>query len=288
MKKSESTGSRSASQQIDARIAELADWRGKTLARMRKLIREADPDVVEECKWMGTPVWSHAGILCTGETYKSVVKLTFPKGAALADPSKLFNSSLEGNARRAIDIREGQSLDARAFRALIRAAIALNTSGARAGRGARPSKRVAQTPVLLTGGNPQITKGDGDAPVQAYIAAMPGWKRDLGQRLDQLIARSVPRVRKAVRWNSPFYGVEGQGWFLGIHCMTKYVKLAFFRGTSLRPLPPGASKSPETRYLDIYESDALDERQLAAWIRQAAAIPGWDGGSPRLYGGVKL
>jgi hypothetical protein len=117
---------------------------------------------------------------------------------------------------------------------------------------------------------------------------MPGWKREAGRRLDALITRTVPGVRKAVRWNSPFYGVEGQGWFLGFHVFTRYVKLSFFRGTSLRPLPPGESKSPETRYLDIYEKDALDEKQLKSWIKQAAAIPGWDGGSPRLYVGIAL
>ncbi|HEU4385980.1 MAG TPA: DUF1801 domain-containing protein [Anaeromyxobacteraceae bacterium] len=150
-----------------------------------------------------------------------------------------------------------------------------------AGRGARStaikrtSRAAAAAPVLLAGGNPQIAKADGDAPVQAYIAAMPGWKRDAGRRLDALIVRTVPNVRKAVRWNSPFYGVEGQGWFLTFHCFTKYVKLAFFRGTSLRPVPPGASKHQDVRYFDIHENDPPDEAQLATWIRQAAALPGW-------------
>lgn len=137
------------------------------------------------------------------------------------------------------------------------------------------AKRVAAKPTLLAGGNPQIAKADGDAPMQAYIAAMPGWKRDVGRRLDALIERNVPNVRKAVRWNSPFYGIEGQGWFLNFHCFTKYVKVAFFRGTSLRPVPPGESKQKEVRYLDIHEHDQLDEAQLATWIRQAAALPGW-------------
>ena len=132
MNKSGSTESRPASDLIDKRIAELGDWRGETLSRMRKLIREADPDVVEEWKWMGTPVWSHDGIICTGESYKSIVKLTFAKGASLKDPAKLFNSSLDGNTRRAIDIHEGEDVDAGAFKALIRAAIALNTSGGKA------------------------------------------------------------------------------------------------------------------------------------------------------------
>jgi hypothetical protein len=133
----------------------------------------------------------------------------------------------------------------------------------------------AAKPALLAGGNPKIAKADGDAPVQAYIAAMPGWKRDVGRRLDALIVRTVPKVRKAVRWNSPFYGIEGQGWFLNFHCFTKYVKVAFFRGTSLRPVPPGESKHKEVRYLDIHEDDQLDEDLAASWIRQASELPGW-------------
>ncbi len=136
------------------------------------------------------------------------------------------------------------------------------------------ARRVAAKPTLLAGGNPQIAKAEGDAPVQAYIAAMPGWKRDVGRRLDALIARTVPGVRKAVKWNSPFYGVEGRGWFLSIHCFTKYVKVAFFRGTSLRPVPPGESKQKEVRYLDVHQDDEFDEAQFAAWVKQAAALPG--------------
>src|SRR5262245_16726992 len=119
----------------------------------------------------------------------------------------------------------------------------------------------ARKPRLLSGGNPQIAKADGNAPVQTYIKAMPGWKRNVGLRLDSLIVRAVPGVRKAVKWNSPFYGMEGQGWFLSLHCFTKYVKVAFFRGTSLRPLPPGKSRQKEVRYLDIHEEDELDEVQ---------------------------
>ena len=129
--------------------------------------------------------------------------------------------------------------------------------------------------VLLSGGNPQIAKADGDAPVQAYIAAMPGWKRDIGKRLDALIVRNVPNVRKAVKWNSPFYGIEGQGWFLSFHVFTRYVKVGFFRGAALRPVPPGASKDKNMRYLDIREGDELDEAQMATWMKQAAALPGW-------------
>ena len=134
---------------------------------------------------------------------------------------------------------------------------------------------MSSEPKLLSGGNPQIPKGDGDAPVQAYIAAMPGWKREVGRRLDALIERTVPDVCKAVKWNSPFYGVEGQGWFLNLHCFNHYVKIAFFRGAALDPLPPEASKDPNTRYFHIHEGDALDEELLGAWIGQAAKIPGW-------------
>jgi hypothetical protein len=144
------------------------------------------------------------------------------------------------------------------------------------------TKRIAAKPVLLAGGNPQIAKAYGDGPVQAYIAAMPGWKRDVGRRLDALIARTVPGVRKAVKWNSPFYGAEGQGegraeeqsWFLSFHCFTKYVKVTFFRGSSLNPVPPGASKHKDVRYLDIREDDEFDEAQFATWMRQASQLPG--------------
>lgn len=138
-------------------------------------------------------------------------------------------------------------------------------------------KRAGGKPRLLSGGNPQIAKGYGDAPVLAYIAAMPGWKRDIGRRLDALIERAVPNppgVYKAVKWNSPLYGIEGEGWFLGIHCFTRYIKVAFFRGTSLRPLPPGESKQKQVRYLDIHENDKFDETQFIDWVRQAYRLPG--------------
>lgn len=130
---------------------------------------------------------------------------------------------------------------------------------------------------LLSGGNPQIAKGDGDAPVQAYVAAMPDWKRDVGQRLDSLVTKAVPNVRKAVKWNSPFYGTD-QGWFLSFHVFTRYVKVTFFSGTKLDPLPPEGSKDPNTRYLHVYEDGQIDEKQFADWIRQAAALPGWKAG----------
>jgi len=279
----ERAAGKAASLLIDERIRELGDWRGETLARMRRLILEADPEIVEEWKWMGTPVWSRHGNVCTGETYKKVVKLTFAQGAKLPDPAGLFNASLEGNTRRAIDIQEGESVNAKAFTALVKAAIAHNAAlttkprtRAKEPAPSKPPKSKPAAVVLLSGGNPQIAKADGDAPVQAYIEAMPGWKHDVGKRLDALIARCVPKVRKAVKWNSPFYGVEGQGWFLSYHVFTKFVKVTFFNGASLQPLPPGGTeKSKEARWLDIREDDALDEKQLAKWIKQSAALPGW-------------
>jgi len=136
------------------------------------------------------------------------------------------------------------------------------------------SRTPSANPKLLSGGNPQIAKADGDAPVQAYIAAMPGWKRDVGRRLDALSVRTVPNVRKAVRWNTPFYGLEGEGWFLGFHCITKYVKVAFFKGASLRPMPPVESKQKDVRYFHIHEDDRLDEELVAGWIWQASKLPG--------------
>jgi hypothetical protein len=282
----------SPSELIDARIRELGDWRGEMLARIRALIKQADPEVVEEWKWAkatspGVPVWSHDGIVCTGETYKSVVKMTFAKGASLEDPSGLFNSSLEGNVRRAIDFHEGDKIDEKALKALVRSAVALNASSAASRR--RPGKartaagkggpttagknKEPEKPALLAGGNPQIAKADGDAPVQAYIEAMPGWKRDVGRRLDALIVRNAPNARRAVKWNSPFYGIEGQGWFASFHTFTNYVKVTFFQGRSLRPVPPGG-KSKDARWIDVREDD-LDEAQLATWVKQAAALPGW-------------
>lgn len=255
-----------------------SDWRSETLARMRELILQANPEMTEEHKWKkasnptGVPVWSHNGIICTGETYKNVVKLTFAKGASLADPSHLFNSSLEGNTRRAIDIHEGETINAAAFKAIVKAAVALNAKPTKKSR--PPLKKNEHGVVLLSGGNPQIAKAYGDAPVQAYIAAMPGWKQDVGRQLDAIIQRTVPDVYKAIKWNTPFYGFEGQGWFLGFHCITKYVKVAFFRGTSLRPMPPESSKQKEVRYYHIHEGEKIGEEQFASWVRQASELPG--------------
>ncbi|MFO0960434.1 MAG: DUF1801 domain-containing protein [Isosphaeraceae bacterium] len=264
------------------------DWRAETLDRIRVLILEADPEIVEEVKWrkpsngmVGVPVWSRHGIICTGETYAKAVKLTFAKGAALPDPSGLFNASLEGNTRRAIDIREGETINARAFRTLIQAAVAINAPAEKKAapgpmKAAKSSTPKAGEAVLLSGGNPQIAKGDGDAPVQAYIAAMPTWKRGVGERLDAIITREVPGVRKAIKWNSPFYGIEGLGWFVSFHTFARYLKVAFFRGSSLQPIPPVASKNDETRYFHVHEGEPFDEEQFAAWVKQAAALPGWN------------
>jgi hypothetical protein len=141
---------------------------------------------------------------------------------------------------------------------------------AKAKTAASPDKE----PVLLSGGNPQIAKGYGDAPVQAYIAAMPGWKSEVGRRLDQLIMQAVPNAQKAVKWNSPFYGMEGEGWFLGIHCFARYIKVAFFRGMSLKPVPPVESRSRDTRYFHIHEDDRLDEERFVSWVKQASQLPG--------------
>jgi hypothetical protein len=138
---------------------------------------------------------------------------------------------------------------------------------------AKPAAK-ADSPRLLSGGNPQIPKGEGNEPAQAYIAAMPGWKRDVGRRLDTIVERTVPGVRKAVKWNSPLYGAGDEGWFLSYHCFTKYVKVSFFRGTSLRPVPPGESKHPEVRYLDIREDEPFDEAQFTDWVKQASRLPG--------------
>ncbi len=266
-------GDLSASERIDARIAELGDWRGERLTELRELIHEAEPDVVEEWKWKGTPVWSYNGILLVGDGFKKKVKLTFHSGAMLRDPKNVFNAGLDGNKWRAIDLFEGDEVDKTAFKALVRAAVSYNTKQrlAKAKGG-----MVDGEPVLLSGGNPQIPKGDGDAPVQAYIAAIPRWKSDLARRLDEIIVLNAPDVRKAMRWNSPFYGVERQGWFVSYHVFSRYVKVTFLNGASLQPAPPGSGKDEDSRWIDIHEGE-LDEEQMSEWVRQSAAMPGWDG-----------
>jgi hypothetical protein len=188
------------------------------------------------------------------------------ENAAIANKRRMMNESKANKAKRAS--RASQP----------RKSATKSKSPPKAGAKAKPGE--AKPVKLLSGGNPQIAKAYGDAPVQAYIAAMPGWKRDVGRRLDALIVRTVPGVNKAVKWNSPLYGVEGNvgggggGWFLGVHCFTKYIKVAFFRGASLRPVPPGESKQKEVRYLNIHEDDPLDEAQFAAWVKQASQLPG--------------
>ena len=257
------SGRSTASRKIDEQIASLGDWRGERLSEVRRLILEADPEAIEEWKWQNSAVWSHEGVVAAAKATRVKVRLTFAHGASLPDPGRLFNASLDADTMRTIDILEGDAIDGAALQALVREAVAYNASQDGAGT------------VLLSGGNPQVPKGDGDAPVQAYIAAMPGWKSDVGRRLDALIERNVPDVRKAVRWNSPFYGVEGMGFFLNYHVFTRYVRVTFFQGVSLEPIPPGSGKDPDARWIDVYEGQ-LDEEQMAAWVRQAAARPGWD------------
>jgi hypothetical protein len=178
-----------------------------------------------------------------------------PGKPAKKSPKVARTSPERGASAKAARVKKGTS----------RKALAKSPSG-------EPTK--AAKPKLLSGGNPQIAKAYGDVPVQAYIAAMPGWKSDVGRRLDAVITRAVPGVQKAVKWNSPFYGIEEGVWFLSFHCFTKYIKVAFFRGGSLRPVPPGKSKQKEVRYLDLHEDDELDEAQFAAWVKQASKLPG--------------
>ena len=263
----------SAEERIDARMAELDDWRGARLAEFRKLIHEAEPDVTEEWKWRGTPVWEYNGILLVGDGFKDKVKLTFQCGAMLRDANKVFNAGLGGNKWRAIDSFEGDEIDKTGFKKLVREAVSYNTKQrlSKANGGMVDGK-----PVLLSGGNPQMPKSEGDAPVQAYIAAIPRWECDLARRLDEIIVGNVPEVRKAMRWNSPFYGVEGRGWFVSYHVFSRYVKVTFLNGASLDPVPSGDGKDPDARWVDIYEGE-LDEEQMADWVRQSAGLPGWDG-----------
>ena len=222
---------------------------------------------------MRSPVWSHDGIYAVANAHKNKVKITFSHGAELHDPNKLFNAGLGGNEWRVIDFREEDRIDGTALKALRRETVAFNTKQP-ALKGKGPA--VAAKPTLLSGGNPQIAKADGDAPVQAYIAAMPDRKSEVGRRFDDLIVRNAPTVRKAVRWNSPFYGIEDQGWFLSYHVFARHVKVTFFQGALLQPVPPGSGKDQDSRWSNIYEGK-LDEEQLADWIRQAAALPGWRG-----------
>lgn len=243
------------SELIDQHVEELGDWRGDVLTRVRALVHHAAPDVTEAWKWRGVPTWELDRTICTGETYADKVKLTFTHGASLDDPSGLFNASLDGGVRRAIDLHEGDELDGRAFVALVREAAGL--------------------PRLLSGENPQVPKGDGPEALQGYLDAMPGWKREVGRHLHGLVVASVPDVEQAVRWNSPFYGVEGHGWIISFHCITKYIKVTFFSGAELEPPPPETSKEEAVRYLHVHEDEAIDDAQVTSWIAQASRIDGW-------------
>jgi len=212
-----------------------------------------------------TPRFVHKVVGVTGKTSKKSAKVAKKTTAkrVVAKAAKPRKAGAKAAARKPT---KAAAKELPAHRAVPKAA---------ATKAKTKSPALAAKPTLLAGGNPQIAKAEGDAPVQAYIAAMPDWKRDVGRRLDALIVRTIPGVRKAVKWNSPFYGVEGQGWFLNFHCFTHYIKVAFFRGTSLRPVPPGESKHENVRYLDIHEDDPLDEARLAAWVKQASQLPGW-------------
>ena len=208
-----------------------------------------------------------------GDFIDTVVTFTLtptPSGTRLSLVQSGFRPDQKQNIRRRALRLEDDGREAR--RSAREGPVSGKRKRSTVTRSKAPSVRAK--PRLLAGDNPQIAKADGDAPVQAYIAAIPGWKRDAARRLDALIERAVPNVRKAVRWNSPFYGVEGQGWFLSYHCFTRYIKVVFLRGTSLRPLPPVESKVPNTRYFHIHEDDQLDEKLVASWIRQASELPG--------------
>ena len=254
----------------NAKIASLDGWRGKMLTEIRDLVWEADPEVVEEWKPMGYPAWSHTGIYAVATVRDDLVTVSFAHGSKLADPNRLFNNAPNHDTWWSIELHEHDAIDDIGFKGLVEQAVAYNIKN-------KPSyiKDVAG-PIYLSGGNPQIPKGDGDAPVQAYIALMPGWKRKLGTELDQLIEHLVPDVQKAMRWNSPFYGVEGQGWFLSYHVFDKYLKITFLNGTTLNPIPSGGGKDPDSRWINIFEN-AFDADQMSDWIRQSAAVPGWDG-----------
>lgn len=269
----ESLGKLSASERIDARIAELGDWRGEKLAELRGLIQDAEPDVEEGWQSEGTAVWSYNGILLAGDGFEDRVKLIFHSGAMLKDPKGVFNAGLDGDGRRAIELFEGDDVDKTAFKGMVRKAVSYNTKiRLESAKGGEFDGK----PVLLSGGNPQIPKSDGDGPIRTYIDAIPGWKRETTRRIDEIIVENVPGVLKAVRWNSPFYGLEGRGWFVSYHMFSRYIKVTFLNGAILEPEPAGSGKDPDSRWIDIYEGE-LDEEQLAEWVRQSSAVPGWDG-----------
>jgi hypothetical protein len=275
---------KTAAQMIDGRIKELDDWRGALLARLRAIITSVGAGVVEEWKW-GVPVWSCDGIITTGEVYKQVVKLTFAKGASLPDPAKLFNSSREGATRRAIDFRAGEKVNEKALKALVRAAMAHNAGGKKpaAAKVAKPKATKAKAPAVKARKPVSLPKSVGEAGVKAFIASMEPWQAALVKRVNAIVDKQVPGVIKAVKWHCPFYGIEGKGWFLSFAAFQFHVKFTFFKGKQLKPVPP-AGTGKEARSIDIRQSDTFDEKQMTAWIKQAAAIPGWDGGSRKSGG----
>jgi hypothetical protein len=251
--------------------------------------------------WHRHPVWFLDGNPVVGYSkLKGCIRLLFWSGQSFDEPGLAPEGSFKAAEARFASAKEIDGDDLKRWLAKaaeiqwdyknivkrkgrlepLKIPAAKNGPARNAKKKARPGSEPRRTgddgPVLLSGGNPQIAKGDGDAVVRAYIEAMPGWKREVGRGLDAIIVRTVPRVRKAVRWNSPFYGVEGRGWFLSWHCITRYVKVAFFRGSSLKPMPPEESKQKEVRYLHIHEGEwaALDRAQLERWIRQAAKLDG--------------
>lgn len=243
------------STRIDQHVEQLGDWRGELLTRVRALVHHAAPDVAEAWTSRGVPTWETDRTICTGETYADKVKLTFAQGASLEDPAGLLNSGSDGNVRRAIELHEGDELHEKGFVALVREAAGL--------------------PRLLSGENPQIPKGDGPEAIQGYLDAMPGWKRDVGRHLHGLVVSTLPDVEQAVRWNSPFYGVEGHGWIISFHCITEYIKVTFFAGSRLDPPPPETSKEEAVRYLHVHEGEEIDDALVTSWIEQASRIDGW-------------
>jgi hypothetical protein len=257
------------------------------LREVRKTMKSALPGAEEGIRW-GVPWYKDGGPIAGFAAYKNHVGLVFWLDELQTKVRRLLAEQGYTSGKRTLQIRFDQKVPAAAIRQILKAQAKMSevrSKGVRNKRSRASGKARVPPPAkerqakLLTGGNPQIAKADGEAPVQAYITAMPGWKRDVGRRLDALIVRTVPSVRKAVKWNSPFYGVEGQGWFLAFHVFTRYVKVTFFQGTSLRPVPPGGT-GEDARWIDIRERD-LDEARMATWVQQAAALPGWLSKRPR-------
>ena len=260
---------------FDSYLAAVSPDKRAALEKLRKIIKSVAPKAEEYISY-GLAAFRLNGkpLVAIGASanHCAFYPMDNTTVAAHKDELKGYETS-----KGTIRFKADKPLHATLVRKLVKARIADNMkskSTSKAGAKGNPGTRAAKPVKLLSGGNPQIAKGYGDAPVQAYIAAMPGWKSDVWRRLDALIERTVPDVRKAVKWNSPFYGIEDHVWFLGIHVFAKYIKVAFFRGASLRPLPPGESKQKEVRYLDIHEDDPLDEAQFADWVKQASQLPG--------------